>query len=373
MRQRLAVAVALLALPGTLAGQAQTTPQEDISNTRLGGTAAAFLTLPTDARGAALGGTYSALVSDISSVFYNPAGLALMGTNQAMFTYTPYLADTRHIAAGLGWTLRNGEWGLGLSVTSFGFSDAPVYTEEAPEGNGEVYSVAETAVGVTVSFQFTDKFSAGITPRLVSDQLARVSGTGFTVDFGTSYHTEISGRPFRASFVVMNFGTPIGHEGAVLNTDVDPIDESMNVERQPVQLRTSEFDPPTQFRVGAAYDVLAGAGNRLTVLSEFWQPNDADPGAGFAAEFAREFSGGLQGALRGSFSYQSANRDAQASATFEQNAFSSNADGDAALDGLALGAGLAYRWGERQFGVDYTYRHLGVLSGVSMFSVKIGW
>jgi hypothetical protein len=374
MKRKLAALLAMLATPGVLAAQVQQpVPQDDFSNTRLGGTGAAFLTLPTDARGAALGGSYASLVSDISAAFYNPAGLALMTTSQAMFSYTPYLADTRHVAAALGWSLRGGEWGIGISVSSFGFSDAPVYTEEQQEGTGEVYSVNETAVGLTFSLQFTDRFSAGITPRFISDQLGRASATAFTIDFGTSFHAELAGRPFRASFVMLNFGTPIHHSGPVLNDEVNPIDESMNVERQPVRLRTSEFDPPTQFRVGAAYDVVGNADNRLTLLSEFWQPNDADPGAGFGAEYAREFSQGLTGALRGSYSYQGDNRDTDVSAGFRQSAFASSLQDDAALDGLAFGGGLGYRFGERHIGIDYTYRHLGMLSGVSMFSVKVGW
>src|SRR5688572_480846 len=235
----------LVAAPVVLSAQG-TQPRErtEEDNTRFGGTSAVFLTLPGDARGAALGGSFASLVTDISSVLYNPAGLALMGTNQAMFSYTKYIADTRHLTAGLGWSLRGGEWGLGVSLSNFGFGDAPVYTETDQEGNGETYSVSNTAVGLTAALQFSDRFSAGITGRFVNEQLGRTSSSGFTVDFGTNYHGELGGRPIRASFIVMNYGTSFRPSGAVLNDDVDPIDESMNVERQPVELRTSAFEPP---------------------------------------------------------------------------------------------------------------------------------
>jgi hypothetical protein len=360
----------LLAAPVVASAQTVDPPRArtDEDNTRFGGTSAVFLTLPGDARGAALGGSFASLVTDISSVFYNPAGLALMGSNQAMFSYTNYIADTRSLTAGIGWSLRGGEWGLGVSLMNFGFGDAPVYTETDQEGNGETYSVSNTAVGLTTALQFSDRFSAGITARLVNEQLGRTSASGITVDFGTNYHGELGGRPIRASFIVMNYGTSFHPSGAVLNNEVDPIDESMNVEKQPVELRTSAFEPPTQFRVSVAYDVLAASNNRLTFLSEFFQPNDSDPGVGFGAEFNTKFSEGFGASLRGSYNYQGDNRDSDPG---DAAGFSSNAKDS--LDGLAVGGGLNWAIGSWNVGVDYAFRHMGILPSVNMFSVKLGW
>lgn len=367
--------IGVLVLPGGTAAQQADPPrsQDDFDNTRLGGTAAAFLTLPGDARGAALGGSYTSLVSDASAMFYNPARLALGGQTQATFSYTDYVAGTNHLAAGMSWALRGGELGFGVSVSNFGFGDQPVYTESFQDGNGEVYSVSQTAVGLTLSMQFSDRFSAGVTPRYINDELGRVSATGFTVDFGTSYHTEVSGKPLRAAFVMLNYGTPLRHSGPVLNEEVDPIDGSMNVEDQPVVLRTSEFDPPTQFRVSVSYDVLSSSANQLTIMSEFSQPNDNEPGAGFGAEFRSAVAEGLSAAVRGSFSYQPDNADDNVSSAFAQSAFATDADGDAALDGLALGGGVMWNTGSWDVGVDYAYRHLGLLSSVNMFSLKLAW
>jgi hypothetical protein len=367
MNRKLATLAGLVLTP--LALQAQTTGTPDSDNTRFGGTSAVFLTLPGDARGAALGGTYASLVQDIGSVFYNPAGIAMMGTNQAMFAYTPYLADTRHLTGGIGWSLRGGEWGLGFSISNFGFTDQPVYTETDQDGAGETYDVSNTAVGMTFGLQFSDRFSAGVTGRYVTEQLGRASSSGFTVDFGTNYHAELGGRPIRASFIMVNYGTSLKAEGSVLNRDVDPVDESMNVEDQPSQLRASAFEPPTQFRVSVAYDALAAANNRLTLLSEFFQPNDADPGVGFGAEFSSRLVEGLNAALRGSYAYQSDNDEDLGGF----DGFSSDADGDSKWDGLAFGAGINWQRGGFNVGVDYAFRHLGVLSSVNMFSVKLGW
>ena len=375
MNRKLAAVLALVFLPGVAAAQGTPTapvanPNQD--NTAYGGTAAVFLTLPSDARGAALGGAYSSLVNDVTSTFYNPAGLSLMGGPQAMFGYTSYVADTRQVAGAIGWSLRGGEWGIGASVESFGFSNAPVYTEELQDGSGEVYSVASTAVGLTTSFQFSDRFSAGITGRLVSEALGRASASGFTVDFGTNYHGEVAGRPLRASFVILNYGTSFTERGSVLNSNVDLIDNTMNVEPQPAQLRTSAFEPPTQFRVGVSYDLLAATNNRFTLLSEFYQPNDAQPGYGFGAEWMGRMSSGLSAALRGSFTFAGDNSDADISTGFQQAAFATDDNGQK-WDGLALGGGLGWKSGSFNIGVDYAYRNLGLLPSVNQFSVRLGW
>lgn len=374
MNRKLAAVLALVFLPGVAAAQQAAPPVSDPNpdNTRFGGTSAVFLTLPSDARGAALGGGYVSLVNDISSTFYNPAGLALMGTSQAMFSYTTYVADTRHIAAAMGWSLRGGEWGIGVSVQNFGFNGATVYTENEQDGNGETYSVSNTAIGLTLALQFSDRFSAGLTPRLVSEQLGRATANGLTLDFGTNYHGEVAGRPLRAAFTIVNYGQSFRHEGAVLNTSVDPIDETLNVEQQPARLRTSEFEPPTQFRVGVAYDLMSASSNRLTLLSEFYQPNDAEPGVGFGGEFAANVSSGLTAALRGSFTFAGDNKDSDVSSAFTQSAFASDT-GKENLDGLALGGGLGFKSGSFSIGLDYAYRNLGLLSSVNQFSVKLGW
>jgi hypothetical protein len=371
MNRKYALLFATLLAAPTVAF-AQTVPVERAvdDNTRFGGTSAVFLTLPSDSRGTALGGAYSALVSDIAAVFYNPAGLALLTSNQAMFSFTPYIDNTHHLAAGVGWSLRGGEVGLGLSIINFGFNDQPEYTEEFQNGTGETYSVQNTAVGLTASMQFSDRFSAGITGRYVTEHLAEVQSAGFTVDFGTNYHGEVAGRPIRASFTILNYGPSLRPRGAVLNNDVDPIDESMNVEGQPSALRTTAFEPPIQFRVGVAYDFLSTASNRLTFLSEFNQPNDSDPGVGVGAEFSATLAEGMSAALRGSYGYQGDNRDSEISSAL---GFRSSVDSDQKLDGLAVGGGLNWSRDTWNVGADYAFRHMGVLGAVSQFSIKFGW
>src|SRR5260221_2833946 len=65
-------------------------------NTGYGGTAGEFLLLGAGARGAALGGAFSALTQDVTSLYYNPAGLAQMSRPSAMVSTYSYVAHTRY-------------------------------------------------------------------------------------------------------------------------------------------------------------------------------------------------------------------------------------------------------------------------------------
>lgn len=376
MKRSIGTVLALLLIPGALLAQGTTDNtgnngevNKNISNTPYGGRTAQYLTLPVDARGAALGGSFAAVVTGAPAMFWNPAGLALADQKQASLSYTTYVADTKHVWAGLSTPLRGGEWAVGVNVTNFGFSGQPVYTEDAQTGTGDTYSVAETAIGLTLSMQLSDKFSVGFNGKYLSDQLGATSASGVAVDFGTSYHAKLAGKPIRASFTILDYGSSLTFTGSALNQAVPPQEGSQGVEPQPVQLRTTGADLPTQFHVGLAYDLMSAQNNRFTVSSEFWQPSDSDPGFGLAAEYALNVSG-VQAALRGSYSYQGDN-GLNATSGFQSAAFKSTLS--SSLDGLAVGGGLGTKMLGFNLGVDYAYRNLGVLSGVNTFTVHFGW
>ena len=370
MKRSIGAALALLLLPGALLAQTGGTTGDinsGTNNTPYGGRTATWLLLPGDARGAALGGSFAAVATGVQSMYWNPAGLPLSDQKGAALSYTPYVADTHHLWAGFSTPLRGGEWALGVSITSFGFSDQPVYTTDQQTGTGDTYSVAETAIGATLGMQLSDKFSVGFTGKYLSDQLGQTTASGFAVDFGTNYHAKLAGKAIRASFTILDYGSSLTFGGAGLNTSVAPTGQG--VEDQPAALRSSPSDLPTQFHVGLAYDLASSQSNRLTVSSEFWQPSDATPGFGLAAEYALNVSN-VQAALRGSWSYLKDNTQ-DASSAFTQGAFKSNLS--TGLDGLALGGGLQSKVFGSSIGVDYAYRNLGALSGVNMFTVHFGW
>jgi hypothetical protein len=370
-RRLSAIAVAMvIAVPATaqVAGS--------VDNTAYGGASGEFLLLGAGARGAALGGAFAALSTDLTAMYYNPAGLAQLPRPAAMFSSYSYVANTKYSWAGIAFPMSGGVRSIGVSLGTFGFSDQPVYTVDNPDGDGRTYSVSETYVGFTYGQNFSDRFAAGFTAKFIRDGLGQTNATGFAVDFGTNFHASVGSRPIRAAFVLQNLGSSLKHDGAGLNVAVDrqpPLGTpQIPQEPQPSRLRSSGWTLPVLFRVSAALDLWSQGMNRVTVLSEFNQPNNTKPGAGVGLEWAGTNLGnsGFSLAARGSYTINPDNNVSDVNmggltSSFKSSSFTS--------DGIALGGGLGYTRGTLHLGFDYTYKNLGPLGTTNFISFEVGW
>jgi hypothetical protein len=370
----LALTAGLLALaPGGLVAQDQTNPD----NTPFGTTAAEFLLFGAGARGTALGDAFATIASDVSALYYNPGGAALLARPGASFSTYDYVADTRYSWGGLAFPFSGGSRTFGIQIGTFGFSDQPVTTVDQPNGTGAVYSVSQTFAGLTFAQNFSDRFSAGLTAKFVFDQLGEVNANAFAVDFGTNFHAELNNHPIRLSFVLSNLGTDLSYKGDALDvtsprTPPDPtVPAGGNPPElpQPAQLKTKGFALPTVFRVGLAYDLLTGTSNRLTVLSDFNQSNNNRAGFAAGGEWALSQLGGspFGVALRGSYTYAPANNISVTDPGLTALSDEEN------LQGLAFGGGVNYGTGNFSLGVDYAYKYLGILGGTNFFTLSVGW
>jgi hypothetical protein len=361
-------------LPAGLAAQNSTgQPVGQENNTAYGTTSAEFLLLGAGARGTALGGSFAAIATDVSSLYYNPAGAAMLDQAGLTIGTYDYVASTRYSWAGVAFPLSGGSRTVGFQLGTFGFKDQPVYTEEQPNGTGATYSVSETFVGATFAQNFSDRFSAGLTAKYVDDRLGTVKGSAFAVDFGTNFHASLSNHPVKFSFVLANLGsnltyTGTGLEGGVPRTPIPGEDQVPTLPQQ-ANLLTKDFPLPTTFRIGLAYDLLTGENNRLTFLGDFNQPNNNAPGFVFGSEWNSSKLGGSNFgfALRGSYSYTGANnlapQTSQTGLSDEEN-----------LQGLAFGGGLEYGGiSGFKLGLDYAYKYLGILGPTNFFSLSLGW
>lgn len=363
------LAVSALALASLPAGLVAQTPNQNFDNTGYGTTSAEFLLFGAGARGTALGNSYAALASDVSALYYNPAGTALMTRPGITIGTYDYVDGTRYSWGGLVFPFSGGSRAVGLQAGTFGFKDQPVYTAEQPNGDGSTYSVSETFVGLTFAQNFSDRFSAGLTAKGIFDELGTVSGQAFAVDFGTNFHASLAGHPVRLGFVLSNLGSTLKYEGSALNRGIDRDSTGGGPASEPVpsELKTKGFSLPTTFNLGLAYDIMSAGNNRLTALASFNQPNNNKAGFGVGTEFQADHLGGsaFGGAIRGSFNYAAANNidvQAQSSLSDEEN-----------LQGLAFGGGLNYLSGNFSLGVDYAFKYMGVLGGTNFVSFTLGW
>lgn len=348
-------------------------------NTGYGTTSAEFLLIAPTARGAALGNAMSAIATDVSALYYNPAGLAQMDHAGLSASTTSYFADTRYTWFGLALPFGGGSKALGFSVGSFGFSNQRVYTVEDPTGSqGLVYGVNETYFGLTYAQQFSDRFSAGFTAKYIDDQLGDVDGKAFAIDFGTSFHANIGGKPIRAAFTVQNLGSTLQHTGKALDATVTrpaPQDQQ-NVPQEPASaaLKAKDWALPVQFRVALSYDLFSTTSSRFSMLGEFSQPNNNEPTFGFGGEYSVTLGSGFELAPRISYTYQPANSLNAPDVTAATNAGFTTTITNGSY-GFAYGGGISYRPSARGvgFGVDYALRSYGPLGNVNVISVGLTW
>jgi hypothetical protein len=365
----------LLALVSLGLVPAVATAQEDVAdNVAYGSTTAEFLLLGANARGTALGGSYVAMATDVGGLNANPAATALMTRPGAQFSQYDYVADTKLNWGAVAFPFGGGASAFGLQLGTFGFSEQPVYTVETPEGTGEVYDVSETFAAVTFARNFSDRFSVGFTAKGVFDQLGQASGSAFAIDFGTHFHSSLSGKPIRFAFTLSNLGTKMKYDGDKIRTDAPreelPGEDPITEELQPAIFRTTGFSLPTIFRVGLAYDVVAGASSRVTVMGEFNQANSNKAGYGFGAELAAMQLGGSNFglAVRGSYTATPAN-------SYETDFFGVGVEkeSDEKSQGVAFGGGLNYQTPTFSIGFDYAWKKLGLLGNTNFFTVSLGW
>lgn len=376
-RNSCTAALVMLALGAGGASAQDDQIQVERRNTGAGTTAVEFLLMGAGARGMALGPAYSAIGRDVEALYYNPASLPLMEGMEASLTVMPYFADTRYLWTGVALPVAGGEYGIGLSLSNFGFSDAPVYTEIDQENEGnQTYSVSETVLGLSFAHAFIDRFSGGFTLKLISDQLGQTSAFGAALDIGTNYHAELAGKPISMAFVIQNLGRELKHSGSGLDFSAfpespDPNFPEQGVDPAPARFEAQESPLPVVFRVGVAYDVVSSATNRLTLGGEFNEHLNNAPAFGFSSEFAwSPENAPVAAALRGSYAYQP---DNSLSGQEEDEFAGATADENTGLDGLALGGGLRFNVSDYQVRADYAWRHYGQLGSRNAFSVSLGW
>jgi opacity protein-like surface antigen len=360
--------------------------QEDVptvtverKNTGAGTTSAEFLLMGAGARGMALGPAYGAITRDVESLYYNPAALSLMPGMQAGVTVMPYFADTRYIWAGIATPISGGEYGIGISLANFGFGSAPQYTESDQNNTGQLsYSVNETVLGLSFAHSFIDRFSGGVTAKVISDHLGQTSGTAVAFDIGTNYHAELGGKPISMAFVIQNLGTSIKQSGQGLSFNSTPNSGDETFPSQSLDPEAATFTAqsstlPVVFRVGAAYDALSMTSSRLTIMGEFNEQYNSSASFGFGSEFAwHPEKSAISGALRGSYAYQPDNNlSGQETTDFAGSTDLSNKE---KMDGLTLGAGLGWNVSENyNLKADYAWKNFGVLGAKNVFTLSIGW
>lgn len=243
----------------------------NLGGQRTGTASLQFLKIGNGARSAGMGESFVAVSNDISSLYYNPAGLVLFKENGIIASHTQWFVDTRLEYAG-GVYHFGGNNAVGLSVTSLRTEDMKVTTELQPTGTGSYFRFSDLSVGLSFARQMTEQFSFGATVKYVEEQLGEVKMRSVLGDLGTYYKTGLGTSRF--SVVISNFGGQVAPSGSVQLLGNREIDNFQS------------FPPPTIFKIGFALEPILNEKNRVTTSIQLNSPNDNAEYVNLGAEYA---------------------------------------------------------------------------------------
>jgi len=239
---------------------------------KVGTTAAPFLTIGIGSRPIAMGGAYVSMADDAYSLYWNPAALARLKHSQLILVHTDYLADIDMNYVGAVFCLGDGH-SLGASATLLNTGEMEVTTETQQEGTGIYFNSYDLAMAVSYAFMFYDKFSIGFNAKYIYQTIWHESAQGIAVDVGTLLITPLY--DIRLGMNISNFGTNMQMTGKDLLVTYDPATYKQgNNENVYAEIQTDHWQLPLNMRVGLSGEVIQTRRDRFTLAMDWVHPND---------------------------------------------------------------------------------------------------
>lgn len=300
---------------------------------KAGRTALQFLKIGIGARQTALGEASIASVTDVNSVFWNPAATTGIEGSQASFTYTKWIADLNLMSGAVGVNL-SGIGVVTLSYITLDYGDIPEALTTSATGSidsrtGNTFSGSDLALGIGLARKFTDKLSIGVNVKYLREDLHVYSTDLWAFDVGSYYETGWKG--IRIGMSAQNFA----NQARWLYTKEE--------EQQTYEL-------PILYRIGWSIDLLGGRDlflggrpdqHKFTLNVDAIHSNDYAERLHLGGEYDVFNMIAFRAGYR--FNYEEGN--------------------------LSLGMGLRYNTGFVKLNIDYTYVQYDFLQSPHRISV----
>ncbi len=246
---------------------------------RVGTTAAPFLTLGVGAKGAALGHANSVYVSGAEALFWNPAGISVQNEGNSyassFISVSEYFVDVNIYGTGIVIPVgkKNAQSiGIGLNYVDYGRMD--VRTVEMQEGTGATFGAHDLSLGFTYAQRLTDSFHFGTSVKLIQQKIYDMTAEAVAIDMGFLLRTDyINGLTIGAS--ITNFGRDMTMAG--INTeayvDLDSQSEGNN-DGIISNIKLNNWELPLSFKFGVMVPAIKQKNLELLLLSEIQQTND---------------------------------------------------------------------------------------------------
>lgn len=307
-----------------------------------------FLKIWVEPRGAAMGGAFSAVANDITSLYWNPAGISWVERPSVIFSDVEWFADIRNNFLGYVHPTQAGDFGLSLTVLSMGKED--ITTLEQPYGTGEKWGAMSMAVGFTYGRWFTKEFAFGMSTKYIYETILDATSSGILFDFGVLLYPGVWGS-LRGGFVISNFGPDLTFHGGPLVEKM--FRENWTAGQGPVEveLQAATYPPPLCLKFGIAYDPIDTPEHRVTLALDLSHPNDGSE----KVHIGGEYTWADLISLRSGFRYDPDLWEDRATST----------------EGLTFGVGMKYPIGPQLYNFGYAGEDRGYLGLKHRFCLGI--
>ena len=312
-----------------------------------GTTGAQFLKILVGSKASGMGGTFVANGDDPSVLYYNPAGMTNMNKMGILLNYVKWPAEISY--SYLAFVVPMGITGsFGLQAGLMSMPSMEVTTIEQPDGTGDYFSAMSYQVGVSYAKPFTDKLSAGVTFKYISEMIVDANSTIMAFDGGATYKTGF--KSLRIGMAIRNFGSEGEFTGGTVLTDKYQRWTEGQTEMN-IYYKTDPYPIPMNFNFGVAYDFLEGPSNFLTGALEFQNPNDGTENVRMGLDY--NFAKIVSLRLGYVFNYERFKAVLDGFDDLTANEKSEN---------LTAGLGFKYGFSGVDVGIDYSYTEMGLLS-----------
>lgn len=319
---------------------------EDIS--KVATTAAQFLKLEVGPRATGMGGAYVAGVDDMSSLYWNPAGLTKINQQTFYGTYTSLYAGIQHGYVAFGTQFSRSDY-IGAHIIYLNSGEMEVTSIAYPEGTGEFFAVSDISIGLTYARSLTDRLSVGGTVKLVNETIWRETATAFGFDIGSQFDTGIKG--IKLGMSITNFSTKFKFDGPDLTIDVDTDPLYSGNPDTEARLNTEEWSLPLVFRLGIMVDLIGP--NSEIIKNPEHRLSFAFDGNDPLDHFLR-FNTGLEYSFRDMLAFRAGYH-----LNYDETSYS-------------VGVGLKLDVNSMPLNIDYAIVNYGVLGFINQVSIQIG-
>lgn len=313
---------------------------------KAGTTAAQFLKIPVGAKAVAMANTFTSVADNISTLYWNPAGIASLTRVGLSVEHSAWIADIQHNVFGFVLPLGK-ESSVGFSVNQLSSGDIETTTIEKPTGTGTYYDATDMAISISYARFLTDQVSVGVTAKYINQRIWNTSANAVAFDLGVLLRPGWYGMKMGLSF--QNFGPEMTMGGSDLIRTVDQDPKSEINPAVEAMLKTQPYSLPMSYRLSMSLPVIGKDApfeipqSSFLVAIDGVHLNDNPEHYSIGAEY------GFRETLfvRGGYVFNTSE------------------------EGMTIGGGLVTSLGATSITFDYAYAAFGVFPAVHVFSLGI--